>query len=60
VNKFDHHAIWKTFIQENGIHGLVNVPVEMFDKIDEKDLRLLLINAKQVNEGLLKELGLIK
>ena len=59
MNQFDHHAIWKTFIQENGLHGLVNVPMEMFDKIEGKDLRLKLINAKQVNEGLLKELSLL-
>ena len=59
MKKFDHHTIWRTFIQENGLHGLVNVPTAQFDKVDDKDLRLLLINSKQVIDGLLKELQLI-
>ena len=59
TQKFDHHTVWRTFLQENGLHGLINVPMQQFDKIDDKDLRLRLINAKQIIEGLLKELNLV-
>ena len=58
MNQVDHHLQWRTFIEKEGLHGLVNIPFELFDKIPMKDLRLKLINAKQVIEGLLKETGL--
>lgn len=58
--EIDHHAQWRVFIEKEGLHGLANVPMELFDKIPHKDLRLTLINAKQIITGLLKEVGLME
>ena len=60
MSEIDHHKQWRVFIEAEGLHGLVNVPTEVFDKIPHKDLRLGLINAKQTIDGLLREVGLIK